>query len=405
MALSIKNDSSQPRWINYVVDGQPKRAFFNAFEERFIEELDNADQISSKRSQALRKAVELNPNSLNAALIQKKGGFVRNTSSEDRFEGFVSFINNKFTNLTLTKLRNSNPLSLFRTSEDRPQNAGTQFFNVATKKLENVSGFYSVDNQHIVSLSRGKVVYGFDFSASLTKRVLASNFYTLFRRNNLKGVSEQDIAIALINASYTGSTGTTGTTVIVTGDTGTGFSTGGTETFTGFTTYNIDCPNGQVVISGGTTAYFGQYGISYDTDPYALVGSASTITCSGGSMVVFGIANVPGNALWVSGGTVWLSGCTTGDTVFYDDCTYESFIPFTSGTTTGTTGTTIEVTGSTSGTCYTTLDLLDFLSCYGTSVAGSNSGCTIWDFNDNGNVDTGDLLTLLSNFCTSGTTG
>ena len=165
-----------------------------------------------------------------------------------------------------------------------------------------------VGTEYIVNLSRGKVVYGFDFSPSVTKADLSSGFNSLFRRNNLNALTKQDITFALINASYTGSTGTTGTTVIVTGETG----------------------------------------------------------------------------------TTWVTGTTSG---------------VTSGTTTGTTGTTGTITGSTSGTCYTTVDVLQFLSCYGAPTSGNTASCEYWDFNNNGVVDSGDLLTLLANFCTSGTTG
>ena len=112
MALSVKNDSPQPRWINYIVNGLPRRAFFRGYEERLIEGIDHPDQISNKRSKALRKAIELKPNSLSSALIKKGGGFVKNTSSEDRFEGFVSFISKKYTDIILIKSRNSDPISL-----------------------------------------------------------------------------------------------------------------------------------------------------------------------------------------------------------------------------------------------------------------------------------------------------
>jgi len=260
-----------------------------------------------------------------------------------------------------------------------------------------------MDDDNIVSVSNGKVMYGYDLNAGLTKPYLALGIYNLLNRNNLRVLSKGQIGIALMNSTMTGTTGTTGTTTIVTGDTGTGFGTGSTQVFENFNSYTINCAAGSVIISGGTTTYYGQYGVAYNTDPWAVVGSATTVTCSGGSLVVFGIASVPGNALWVSGGTVWLSGCTTGDTMFYNDCSYESFPPFTSGTTTGTTGTTVENTGSTGSSCYTTLDMLDLLSCYGSPTSGATSGCTMWDFNNNGNVDSGDLLSLLANFCTSGT--
>ena len=308
MAISIKNSTSQNRWINYTVNGVPKRAFFKAFEERIIQEIDSIDQLSDKRTKSLNDAILKNPNSLRAAIINKKGGFSQNTSNQDRFEGFVSFANNKFTN-TFFRVNNTTPqINVFKTSTDGIVTRGTQYFDRTTKKINTtLSGYYSLSEEYAVLMGRGKVVAGYDFRPSISKRALGQNISQLFANTGLNSISPSLIQIALLDATYSGSTGSTGTTVIVTGDTG----------------------------------------------------------------------------------TTWVTGTTSG---------------VTSGTTTGTTGTTETITGATSGTCYTTSDLLSFLPCFGVATTGQTSGCTIWDFNNNGSVDTGDLLTLLANFCTSGTT-
>jgi len=308
MALSIKNSTSQNRWINYTVNGVSKRAFFKAFEERIIQEINSVDQLADKRTKSLNDILLKNPNSLQSAIINVKGGFSQNTSDQDRFEGLVSFANNNFTNAFFRINNTTQRINVFKTSTDGIVTRGTQYFDRTTKKINtNISGYYSLSEEYAVLMGSGKVVSGYDFRPSITKTQLSLNIGQLFRDTNLNSVPPALIKIALLSASYTGSTGTTGTTTIVTGDTG----------------------------------------------------------------------------------TTWVTGTTTG---------------VTSGTTTGTTGTTETITGATSGTCYTTSDLLSFLPCYGVATSGQTSGCTIWDFNNNGVVDSGDLLTLLANFCTSGTT-
>lgn len=89
-------------------------------------------------------------------------------------------------------------------------------------------------------------------------------------------------------------------------------------------------------------------------------------------------------------GSTTLTGNTTG---------------ITSGITTGvTTGTTTGVTGYSGDTCFTVTDLMHFLSCYGAPTSGSTSECSIYDFNGNGLIDSGDLLTFIANWCWSGST-
>jgi len=308
MALSVRNNTTQNRWINYTVNGVPKRAFFKAFEERIIQEISSIDQLADKRTKSLNEILLKNPNSLQAAIINKKGGFSQNTSDQDRFEGFVSFANNNFTNTFFRVNNTTQQINVFKTSKDGILTKGTQYFDRTTKRInKTLTGYYSLSEEYVVLMSGGKVNSGYDFRPSISKTALGQNISQLFSDTGLNSISPSLIQIALLDATYTGSTGTTGTTVIVTGDTG----------------------------------------------------------------------------------TTWVTGTTSG---------------VTSGTTTGTTGTTETITGATSGTCYTTSDLISFLPCFGVATSGQTSGCTIWDFNNNGSVDTGDLMTLLANFCTSGTT-
>lgn len=305
MPLAIKNDKSQGRYIFFKVNGVMQKEWFEAFEERIIQNISTVDQLANKESAAKRKAIE-KAGPARAGLISSRGGFIKDITENDIFEGKIVTLRDERRLNTLYSIGNNN-YSLFTNSRDIITAQRTELFNKSTSKVEPITGWFMTDTAEMVQLSRGIVKRGYDLSHTNSKPQLSRAFYQLFADTGVD-VSQAQVTGAIALASATGSTGTTGTTTGTSGNTG----------------------------------------------------------------------------------TTWTTGTTTG---------------VTSGITTGTTtGTTEPVTGYTGGTCYTSVDLLGFLSCFGASTSGITSGCSIYDYNLNGTVDSADLLTFLSNWCYSGTT-